>query len=206
MKFFNRASSVENTFSHECQLLKQDIKESASKISDVLKCKGGVFNIRGKLIWHSDIRSPSSCSQSVRDAIIINATGSVSISIWEEHFTKVKEDSFYYVTNLKIRDFSGICFTNQQFTEFSESKPFEIVDSCVEVIICCPEIMNGSVNAYHICNNPNCRKKLFVPTGATLVTCGSCQRKLLLKKISVKLNVVVQLEVSDGQSVSVTIF
>ena len=66
--------------------------------------------------------------------------------------------------------------------------------------------MNGSVNVYHICNNPNCRKKLFVPAEATLVTCCSCQRRLLSKKASVGLNVVVQLEASDGQSVSVTIF
>ena len=80
------------------------------------------------------------------------------------------------------------------------------MDSYVEEIICCPEMMNGSVNAYHICNNPNCRKKLFVPAGATLVTCRSCQRRLLLKKASVKLNVVVQSEAYDGQSVSVTIF
>ena len=138
--------------------------------------------------------------------MIIDATGSIAISFWEEHFTKVEENSFYYVANLKIGNFNGICLITQRFTEFSESEPFEIIDSCVEEIICCPEIMNGSVNVYHICNNPNCRKKLFVPAEATLVTCCSCQRRLLLKKASVGLNVVVQLEASDGQSVSVTIF
>ena len=74
--------------------------------------------------------------------MIIDATGSVAISFWEEHFTKVKENSFYYVTNLKIGNFNGICLITQRFTEFSESEPFEIVDSCVEEIICCPEIMN----------------------------------------------------------------
>ena len=149
---------------------------------------------------------PSSCSQSVQDAIIIDATGSISISIWEEHFIKVKENSFYYVTNLKICNFNGISLTTQQFTKFSESEPFEIVDSCVEEIICCPEMMNGSVNVYHICNNPNCRKKLFVPAGVTLVICRSCQRRFLLKKGLIKLNVVIQSEASDGQSVSATIF
>ena len=138
--------------------------------------------------------------------MIIDAAGSIAISFWEEHFTKIKENSFYYVTNLKIGNFTGICLITQRFTEFSESEPFEIIDSCVEEIICCPEIMNGSVNVYHICNNPNCRKKLFVPAEATLVTCCSCKRRLLSKKASVGLNVVVQLEASDGQSVSVTIF
>ena len=71
---------------------------------------------------------------------------------------------------------------------------------------CCPEIMNGSVNVYQICNNPNCCKKLIVPAGGTLVTCCSCQRRLLFKKASVELNLVVQFEASDGQSLSLTIF
>ena len=74
--------------------------------------------------------------------MIIDATGSIAISFWEEHFTKVEENSFYYVANLKIGNFNGICLITQRFTEFSESEPFEIVDSCVEEIICCPEIMN----------------------------------------------------------------
>ena len=51
MKFFNCASSIKNTFSHECQFSKQGIKESESNISDLSKCKDGVFNIRVKLIW-----------------------------------------------------------------------------------------------------------------------------------------------------------
>ena len=49
MKFFNHASNVENMFLNECQFSKQDIEESESKISDVLKCKDGVFNVWGKL-------------------------------------------------------------------------------------------------------------------------------------------------------------
>ena len=51
MKIFNCASSIKNTFSHECQFSKQGIKESESNISDLSKCKDGVFNIRVKLIW-----------------------------------------------------------------------------------------------------------------------------------------------------------
>ena len=70
-----------------------------------------------------------------------------------------------------------------------------IIIGCRHNIACplgwCPEIMNGSVNVYQICNNPNCCKKLIVPAGGTLVTCCSCQRRLLFKKASVELNLVV---------------
>ena len=75
-------------------------------------------------------------------------------SIWEEDFTKVKENNFYYVTNMKKRNFNGICLTTQRFTEFSESEPFEIVNCCVEGNYILSWNHNGSVNVYQICNNP----------------------------------------------------
>ena len=130
---------------HECQFLKQYIEEPEPKISDVLKCKGGVFNIRGKSIWQSDIRSPSSCSQSVLDAMVIYITASIGISIWEEHFTKVKENCFHYITNFERRNYNVFSLTTQRFTEFSQSEFFETVDSCNEKIVCCPEIKNGLI-------------------------------------------------------------
>ena len=104
-----------------------------------------MFNIWGKLIWQGYIRLPSSNSPSVPDAMIIDASDSIVIFIWEEHFTKFKEISFYYITNLKKRNFNVTSLATQQFTEFSESEPFEIVDSCNEKIVYCPEIINESV-------------------------------------------------------------
>lgn len=144
-----------------CQSLKTHFHMGASfqskisrclsqKIPDVLKCKGGVFIIWGKLIWQSDIRSPSSCSHSVWDAITIDATASNAVSIWEEHFPKVKENRFYYITNMEIRNFNGICLTTERVTKLSELEPFEIMDTCVKEISCSPENMNGLVNMYHI--------------------------------------------------------
>ena len=77
--------------------------------------------------------------------MIIDASDSIVMFISEEHFTKFKEISFYYITNLKKRNFNVTSLATQQFTEFSESEPFEIVDSCNDKIVCCPEIINESV-------------------------------------------------------------
>ena len=84
-------------------------------------------------------------SQSVLDAMVIDITASIGISICEEHFTKVKENSFHYITNFERRNYNVFSLTTQRFTEFSESEFFETVDSCNEKIVYCPEIKNGLI-------------------------------------------------------------
>ena len=49
---------------------------------------------------------------------------------------------------MKMRNFNGIPLNGiplptERFIEFSESEPFEIVDSFVDQIICCLESING---------------------------------------------------------------
>ena len=108
MNPFNHASSVKNSLSHESRFSEQIFEETESKILDVLKCNDGVLSIRGKLIWQSDARSPQSCSQSLWDAIVESAIDSVTVSVWEEHFSKVKENNCCYITNMKQRSFNSV--------------------------------------------------------------------------------------------------
>ena len=178
IKLFNRASSVETRFHKSFSF------QSKSKTSNILKCKDGVFNIRRKLILKSDVRSPSLYSQSVWDTMIIDTTVLIMISIWEEHLTKIKENSVYYIRNMKMLNFNGISFTTQWFAKFSETESFEMVDFCVKEIICCPEIINNTANVYQICNNPNYRKK-------TICSCrGDTSNMFLLQKVTFKKGII----------------
>ena len=133
VKFFNSASSVETRFHKNVSFLKQDIEESESKISDVLKF--------GKMIKKNKISIY---------CIFIIIFNKCKLSIYYYIKKKVNENSIHYNTNIKMRSFKGIFLTTQQFIEFSDSEPFEIVDSCVEEIISCPEIMNGSYTVFAI--------------------------------------------------------
>ena len=116
--------------------------------------------------------------------MIIDTTVLIMISIWEEHLTKVKKNSVYYITNMKMLNFNGISVTTQWIAKLSESEPFELVDSCVEEIICCPEIINKTVNAYQICNNPNYRKKTIC-SGR-----GDTNNMFLIKKVAFKKGII----------------
>lgn len=58
---------------------------------DVLKCKDEVFSILRKLIRQSCGRLSQSCSQSVQEAIIVDATVSVTVSAWG-NLNKMKQN------------------------------------------------------------------------------------------------------------------
>ena len=73
IKVFKSPTCVANTFSQKYHFPKQLVERLESKISDVLKCKDGLFNILGKLIWQSDARFSQSRSQYVREATVINS-------------------------------------------------------------------------------------------------------------------------------------
>ena len=81
IKLFNRVSSVETRFLKSFSFQSKTLRSLESKTSDILKSKDVVFNIRRKLILKSDVRSASSCNQSVRDAMIIDTTVLIMISI-----------------------------------------------------------------------------------------------------------------------------
>ena len=85
---------------------------------------------------------------------------------------------------MKMLNFNDISLTTQCFAKFSETESFEMVDSCVEEIICCPEIINNTANVYQICNNPNYRKK-------TICSCrGDTSNMFLLQKVTFKKDII----------------
>ena len=186
---------------------RQAQNQQISSISNVLSCNERVFDIKGKLVWQSQPRCPPRCYQSVRDAIITDATGSIPLAVWEEHFDKIQDNTFYKFTNLKLRIFNGKNLSTQRFTEVESVPQFDVTqESSASKSVCCPSVLNGSVNIYPTCNNPVCRKKLNVPAGATLVACTYCQKKLLIKNASVDVNAVLQIQEDAKDLLNVTIF
>ena len=120
--------------------------------SDVLKCKYRIFSILGKLIRHSDARSSQLCIQSIWKAIAVDVATSVMVSAWW-NFSKVGENTKYHITNMKVENFNGVSLRTTIY-QFLDSNFFKIIIiTYVEKVICCPEILKGSVNLYNICNN-----------------------------------------------------
>ena len=125
------------------------------------------------------------CKQSVKDALLTDSTGTISLSLWEEHFGCLVIDHFYELSNLKFRYFNGKTWTFLPLTDMQEIDAFEtqavVVENYENKTACCPAILNIVVNIYPTCNNKQCKIKLSVPPGAVVVTCATCKWKLLLK-------------------------
>ena len=204
--FLNSTSSVESVMPHECQFPVQSVERNIVKVTDILKCQSGTFNLVGKFLWQGEVRNPSSCSQSVRDALITDESASIPISVWEEHYNKVQNGMFYKFTDVKLRHFQGPVLSTQRFTEIEDIESFDVKEILPSTIICCPNILNGSVNVFPMCNNPVCKKKLIAPAGAVLATCKSCSRKLLLKRAEIDINVSLQIENEKKEIINTTVF
>ena len=56
----------------------------------------------------------------------MDVTGFMRTSVWEEHFEKIQDDSFYRITNLKLRHLNWLVLSTQRFTEIIEIPSFEV--------------------------------------------------------------------------------
>ena len=204
---------METAFPHECPFVfnAEILQPTITTIEEVLKHSTGSFGVRGKIIWRSDIRSSSKCNQTVREAVLSDESGSIPISVWEEKIPLIQDGKFYLLKDMKLRFFNGKCLnTQQRFTEIREiHEDFEVKmneETVNNTIICCPTILNGSVNVYPTCNNPVCRKKITAVPGVKLATCQNCNRKILLKNAGIDINASMQLEDKLENTHTITIF
>ena len=126
----------------------------------------------GPLTWQGEVKQSGSCTQSVRDALLTDDSGSIPVSTWEEHFDKVESDLFFKFAAMKLRRFNGLGLSTQRFTEIDAYDSFDVTETQTSSVICCPTILNENVNIYPKCNNSLCRKKKLTTTaGAILATC-----------------------------------
>ena len=65
-----------------------------TSIKDVLKHYDGKFNVKGRLVFSGEVKSSEKCKQSVKDALLTDSTGTIAISVWEEHFGRLLTERF----------------------------------------------------------------------------------------------------------------
>ena len=72
--------------------------------------------------------------------------------------------------------------------------------------LCCPTIMSVAINAYPVCNNKDCSKKITLNTaGSQVIRCQSCNRAMLLNQRYYEMNINFHLE-KDDTIYKVTVF
>ena len=108
---------------------------------------------------------------------------------------------------MKLRIFNGRSLSTRHYTEITGFKPSEVeTDSLESNILCCPTVLNTTLNIYPICNNSTCMKELNVPAGAKIITCGLCQRKILNRNTTVDVNASPQIDTTEKEINNIIIF
>ena len=102
----------------------------------------------------------------------------IDLSIRGQQIDQIKEESFYTLTNCKLRFYYGKCLSTTRITDANSLNISSVpLRSQSENWICCPQILNVAFNSYQVCNNKDCSKKITSnPAGAQIVRCISCNR------------------------------
>ena len=110
--FLNKLTKVDDAFPHECAFsYKLTRVKVLTSIKDVLKHGNGTCNVKGRLAFSREVKSPEKCKQSAKDALLTDSTETIPLSVWEEYFGSLLTDSFYELPNLKLRSFNGKTLT-----------------------------------------------------------------------------------------------
>ena len=82
-----------------------------ASIADVIRNKkqGDTDTVSGTVTWNGDPKTPNNSNRKVRDGKLMDSSGEIDISIWEDHnfILQIKEGEFFQITNCKVKHFYG---------------------------------------------------------------------------------------------------
>ena len=164
----------------------------------------GSFDVSGCMKWLSDIKAVTTQEEKtkhLREAVLYDETGDMPLTLWEEHFEKIKEFKWYHFTRLNLKNFYGLKLSSSKSTSITEEDgdtPIpqldkEEVDKYVErsnitfknqqhITLCCPEISNLSVELYFGCSNNQCKRQVTILPGKKFINCIHCSRTMRADK------------------------
>ena len=177
--FFNFSTSIKDAAPHDLNFKFETGTETVTKIGLLLTdLTSGIFHVSGMIKWKEPARIAEKTGQFVRDATLTDNSGTIDLSIWGQQIDQIKEESFYTLTNCKLRFYYGKCLSTTRITDANSQNISSVpLRSQSENWICCPQILNVAVNSYPVCNNKDCSKKITSnPAGAQIVRCISCNR------------------------------
>ena len=200
--FLNKGAVIEDVPPHVLQFQYRQLqtKEVTAK-KGLQNYSTGTFMVSGLIRWSGPPQKPKEESgKIVRDGTITDSTGSIKISVWEEHIEQIKEGRFYTITDCKLRYYYGKCLLTSTTTTVNKVAKQMVTDvpKSNQTIVCCPEVMNVSINMYLVCNNKDHKKKINGNPGTQLVKCLSCNRSMLVKNCYLDMNVNFQLQKEEN--------
>lgn len=201
--FFNYSSAVLDAPPHDVDFKFSPPTKEVTKIDLLLtSLTSGIFTVSGMIKWSSPETTTEKNGAVVRNALLCDSTGTIELSVWQDHIKQLEENKFYTITDTKLRYYYGKCLSTTKTTQIMNAEPQDLSQATITKDntqwLCCPSIMNVAINAYPVCNNKDCSKKITLNTaGSRVIHCQSCNRAMLLKQCYYEMNINFHLEKDD---------
>ena len=178
-----------------------------TSIADIIRSKkqGDTITVSGTVKWEGEPKTPNNTKRQVRDGKLIDSSGVIDISVWEDHILQIKEGEFFQISNCKVKHFYGKKLSTSPETVILPAEQQNITDANLKTAalkprLCCPEIQNVVIDIHAICNTKGCKTRIAGNTESkNMVCCTSCNRAMLVKNAYLEINTSFQLEKDEKQ-------
>ena len=139
-----------------------------------------------------------SSTRTLRECVFMDQSDHICLTVWREMINQLEEGKWYKLSDINIKQYFDVKLSTTASTVIEElDKIDELSWDNVDIanylkhekadqkksqrVFTSPTILNISIDMHPICTNELCKSKVDVVTGAKIVHCTKCSRKMLLK-------------------------
>lgn len=177
--------------------------------------EGDVVSVMGKIANVSDTSTVGSRSLKMAEATLLDTTGEIKISMFEENIASIKQGGIYKILNSRVRCRNGVKkLSTTPSSIISQTEDEELTKMAIEdilaedneessqLILVVPFIKSvESVEVYSVC--VHCSRKLLQATASLIVKCDRCNHSMVLSNCQKKMIVHFTVESQDVTSLTV---
>ena len=181
-----------------------------TRLGSDLKNQVDLIFVAGGIKWIKEERLVK-VSIRVRKGVIKDETGELPLTLWNTMIDRIKEDHWYQLSEIEVRQYYGTELTATKDTVLEEitkgnitwneeilkhySKAWKETTS----VLCCPSITAVEISETLEC--PKCQQPLSANGSEKICKCGTCGRKVNVKQCKKTFKGEIDVE-KDGNSIS----
>ncbi len=153
---------------------------------------------------------PSKQNLKKLEACFVDESGTIPITIWNEHIEKVEDKRYYQIENVRLRQYLGQKYLSVSlqttFTEISSSHFPNLSSEAVHeatrqflgTAINCQSIQSVEIIAYYSCIS--CKKRVKFRIDTVILKCDNCSASFLISKSNKSLTARIAVKIDENIS------
>ena len=174
--------------------------------------EGDFVSVIGKIANISDTSTVGTRNLKMVEAILLDTTGKIKISMFEENIASVRQGSIYKILNSRVRCWNGAKkLTTTPTSIISQTEDETLKEMAIEDVLTeendestlvVPFIKSvEKVEVYSVCLQ--CSKKLLQATASLIVKCDRCKHSMILSNCQKRISVHFTVESQDVTTLTV---